>query len=88
MRLDPIHYRRKASPSSGRIGLWDIVKLIRSIKDMERLKSRKLWVTVFAGAVTIFAKELGIDPNLVDRLVGMAAAYVLGQSYVDGRRVS
>ena len=56
---------------------------------MERLKSRKLWVTVLTGAVVAFAGEFGveIDPENLYALVGLIAAYVGGQAIVDKSKV-
>jgi len=56
---------------------------------MERLKSRKLWITVLAGAVVAFADQFGVnlDPEQVISIGVIAAAYIGGQSVVDRGRV-
>ncbi|MCU9930987.1 hypothetical protein OFL77_27015, partial [Escherichia coli] len=62
------------------------IKLWRIIKDktmLEKLKSRKLWVTVVTAAVVALSNQLGIDAELTTKLVGLAAAYVLGQGLAD-----
>ena len=52
---------------------------------MERLRSRKLWVAVFAAALVPILKALGFDLNTAEiaAVIGPAVAYVLGQSKVD-----
>jgi hypothetical protein len=53
----------------------------------EKLSSRKLLVTV-AGVVTVIANDyfgLGLNGESVFAIVSMAASYVLGQGYVDGK---
>lgn len=52
---------------------------------MERLKSRKLWVTL-AGLFTVLLNELlglQIAPEVLASGAAMASAYVLGQGWVD-----
>jgi len=52
---------------------------------MERLKSRKLWVTVGTIVSVIAAEGFGvnIDPQAIVGLAGIVIAYVAGQSWVD-----
>lgn len=81
-------YRRKRTQEELdlQLTLWDKIKLWRIIKNkamLEKLKSRKLWVTVVTAAVVTFSQQLGIDPELTTKLVGLAAAYVLGQGLAD-----
>jgi len=56
---------------------------------MERLKSRKLWITVLAGAVVAFADQFGVelDPEQIISLGVIAAAYIGGQAVVDRGKV-
>ncbi len=56
---------------------------------MEKLKSRKLWVTIIAGAAVILAREFGIelDGEQLISLGLMVAAYIGGQAVVDRGKV-
>ncbi len=81
-------YRRKRTQEELdlQLTLWDKIKIWRIIKDkamLEKLKSRKLWVTVVTAAIVTLSGQLGIDPELTTKLVGLAAAYVLGQGLAD-----
>jgi len=54
-----------------------------------KLKSRKFWMS-FVTAVLVIANK-GLDLNLPDEAVitvaGVVIAYVLGESYVDGKHI-
>jgi hypothetical protein len=52
---------------------------------MNRLKSRKLWVTVAAAAVAAFAGEFGVDldPGALVAIGLAIASYNVGQGMVD-----
>lgn len=54
---------------------------------MEKLRSRKLWVSVIT-AILVIANE-GFNLNLpkeeIMTVAGLAMSYVLGQSFVDGK---
>ena len=52
---------------------------------MDKLKSRKLWVAVIAGAIIPLFKALDIplEPAEIAGIVGAGVAYVLGQAKVD-----
>jgi hypothetical protein len=81
-------YRRKKTQAELdlHLTLWDKIKLWRILKDkamIEKLKSRKLWVTVITAAVVALSHQLGLDQDLTTKLVGLAAAYVLGQGMAD-----
>lgn len=55
----------------------------------DQLKSRKLWITIIAGAAVTFAQKFGIELD-TDQLISlglMVAAYVGGQSVVDKQKV-
>ncbi len=56
---------------------------------MERLKSRKLWVTIGAGAVVVLAKQYGIelDEGSLIAIATMVIGYVTGQAIVDRGKV-
>lgn len=51
----------------------------------EKLKSRKLWVTIVAGLLLFFNKQFGLnlDQDTVQNIGITVAAYVLGQGAVD-----
>lgn len=48
-----------------------------------KLKSRKLWGTVLAAAVTAFGNQLGLDPALTLKLSGIIMLGVVGQAISD-----
>lgn len=55
----------------------------------KKLGSRKFLVTL-AGVLTVIANDyfdLGLDKDTVFGVVSMVAAYVLGQGYVDAKKV-
>jgi len=52
---------------------------------MNKLKSRKLWVAVISAALLALAGQLGVDAEHAQYLLATAIAYILGQSYVDGK---
>lgn len=51
----------------------------------DRLRSRKLWVTIVTGVVMFIndAIGLGLDENTINGLALAVSAYLLGQSAVD-----
>lgn len=55
---------------------------------MNKLKSRKFWMAVVAAILVIANK--GLDLNLpedsITAVVGIVISYILGESYVDGKR--
>ena len=53
---------------------------------MQKLKSRKLWVSVFSSALLAFIVYMkpDVDPAQLATIVGPAVAYILGESYIDG----
>lgn len=54
---------------------------------IERLKSRKFLAALFT-AVLILCNEgigLGIDPEAYKWITGVVTAFILGESYIDGR---
>ena len=56
---------------------------------MEKIKSRKLWITVLAGALVAFGEQFGIDldPEQLIAIAGMVLAYVGSQAVVDRGKV-
>lgn len=56
---------------------------------MEKLASRKLWITIVAGLLVTLGQRFGIelDPATLIALGGTVAAYVLGQAQIDKSKV-
>lgn len=54
---------------------------------LEKLKSRKFWVTFVTMAIVLLADELGFDRDQTLQVVGMAGTYVFGQGYVDAKAI-
>lgn len=55
----------------------------------QKLKSRKFLATV-AGVITVIANEgfdLGLDRESVFAIVTLIVSYVVGEGYVDGKKV-
>ena len=54
---------------------------------MDRLKSRKFWMTVVTALLTVANNGLGLGlpEEAIMTLAGTVAAYVLGQSLVDAK---
>lgn len=50
---------------------------------MQKLKSRKLWITIAAGALVTLGTALGFPEEAVEKLVYVAMAYLLGQGIAD-----
>ena len=50
---------------------------------MKKLKSRKFWVAIVTGVITVFAENLGVSPETIQWLVGLAASYLVGQGIAD-----
>jgi len=61
---------------------------LKGVLTMERLKSRKLWMSVFAALLPIINEEfnLGLNTETVIASVGAIVAYILGQAHVDAKR--
>lgn len=51
----------------------------------DKLKSRKLWITIVTAILIAFNDALGVglDEETITQLVAVVGAYVLGQSAVD-----
>ena len=56
---------------------------------MDRLKSRKLWVTVAAGALVAFGEQFGVDLDSEQLIAigSMVLAYIGSQAVVDRGKV-
>jgi uncharacterized membrane protein (DUF441 family) len=54
---------------------------------LDRLKSRKLWVTVFSSALVALVKGLGIEVSdeQIASVTAIVVAYVASQGYVDSK---
>lgn len=54
-----------------------------------RLKSRKFWIGVITPAVIIIARVLGLelDEKTTLAIAGVASTYILGEAYVDSRKI-
>ena len=69
-----------------RLSLLDKIRLYRLTQNktmIEKLKSRKLWATVVAGALAILGGQLGIDNELANHLIQLVMVYISGQAVVD-----
>ncbi len=56
---------------------------------MEKLKSRKFWITIVAAAMVAFADQFGIalDQETLIGFGSIVASYLIGQSVVDKQKV-
>lgn len=54
---------------------------------LDRIKSRKFLMAFFTALLIICNEglDLGIDPDSYTWIVGVVSAWILGESYVDGR---
>ena len=54
---------------------------------MDKLKSRKLWMSIVSGALIIINEGLGyvVDTEIIMSFAGIVMSYILGQSYVDAK---
>lgn len=53
----------------------------------DKLKSRKLWMSIISGVLLVMNEGLGIvvDTNTILSFSGIVMSYILGQSFVDGK---
>ena len=58
------------------------------MRKMNKLKSRKLWIAVASGLFIILTEGLGVNiaHEVYWSVVGIAAAYIFGESYIDAKR--
>lgn len=56
---------------------------------MNKLKSRKFWMAVASGLFIILSEGLGLDipQEAYWSLVAIASAYILGEAYVDAKKL-
>jgi len=64
--------------------LWQ--KLRKDKTMLEKLKSRKLWITVLTGALTPILVTLGVDQELIEKVLLLAMTYIGGESVIDASR--
>lgn len=79
-------HSRKQKPVSLFRAIWNGVRIWRHLKKIamiEKLKSRKLWVTIISGVVFAIGGAMKIDPETLQPLLVLAASYILGQGAVD-----
>ena len=77
------HAKKLGLASKIRI-LFTLKKLATDQAMIEKLKSRKLWITVLGAAITALAAALGLDPDLAAKIIGgLTATYVVSQGVVD-----
>lgn len=76
-----------------KLSVWSKLKVLLFIKKLvsdptmlNKLKSRKLWVSVGAAALAALGTQLGLDPATVTTAVTVLVAYVGGESLVDAAR--
>ena len=57
---------------------------------MSKLKSRKLWIAVIAGALVPLFKAFDVDlaPAEIAAVIGPALAYIIGQAKVDANNTT
>ena len=74
------------SSKKPRLSLWDKLKLWRAIKDpimLDKLKSRKLWVTMATAALASLLSSLGFDAELIEKIMTLAMTYIGAQGLAD-----
>ena len=54
---------------------------------IEKLKSRKLWITVGVAALTTLLSNLGISSELINEIINLAMTYVVVQGTVDATTI-
>lgn len=72
--------------SAAGLTIWDKIKLARLIQDpvmIEKLKSRKLWVAVLSAAILALGQGIGLEAELLNKLVSLAMTYLAAQGVVD-----
>ncbi len=84
--MNPPRIFFKEPPQGPRLTLWDKLKLWRITKDkhmIEKLKSRKLWVAVSLAAFSTLLSGLGIDNELIEKIITLGMTYIGAQGLVD-----
>lgn len=62
---------------------WSLWKLRKDKVMIDKLKSRKFWVTFFGSTLVLLGNQLGLDPVLLDKVVNLLIGYVVVQGTVD-----
>lgn len=59
-------------------------------KVLDKLKSRKFWLTFAGGVVVLFAKHLGfdVDAEQIWALAGIVSSYNVAEAHVDAKRLA
>ena len=63
-----------------------LYRLTQNKAMIEKLKSRKLWATVIAAALATLGGQLGVSQDLIENIVQLVMAYVIGQGIADSRK--
>ncbi len=63
-----------------------LYRLTQNKAMIEKLKSRKLWATVIAAALAALGGQLGVSHDLIENIVQLVMAYVIGQGIADVAR--
>lgn len=69
-----------------KLSFFDKLKLLKLSQNktmITKLKSRKLWATVIAATLATLGSQLGVDSELVNKLIEMVMVYVTAQAVVD-----
>lgn len=69
-----------------KLSLYDKYRLWRITQNktmIDKLKSRKLWATVIAGALATIGTNIGVSSDLINTLVQLVMVYVGSQAVVD-----
>jgi len=61
----------------------DIRKLLNNNTMINKLKSRKLWFTVALTALTTLLNGLGVDQEIIGKLLSFGMSYLAAQGLVD-----
>ena len=51
--------------------------------NLDKLKSRKLWVAVLGSALVTLGSQMGLPEDTVQSLVAILASYLIGQGIAD-----
>lgn len=53
---------------------------------IEKLKSRKLWAAIIAAVLNAVGTQVGLTPDQLLPITGVAVAYILGQGVADAAK--
>ena len=86
---------RPAGLFSGMRSLFGKVKILfqisklRNKNPMEKLKSRKLWITVVSSTLTAVLVGVGLDPEVAAMIIGaIISTFNIGQGIADNGKAS